>query len=77
MVLAHDDHLPTAHGRGLVRHHLRRPAGDPGIPSLMVHMPGEPLDKWRASCAVDTLRAETLWEAAEKEARKTSSSIGR
>ena len=45
--------------------------GTAGIPSLMVHMPGEPLDKWHTSFCRHTLRAETLWEAAEKEDRKT------
>ncbi len=45
--------------------------GTAGIPSLMVHMPGEPLDKWHTSFCRNTLRAETLWEAAEKEGRKT------
>ena len=41
--------------------------GTAGIPSLMVHMPGEPLDKWHTSFCRNTLRAETLWEAAEKD----------
>jgi len=45
--------------------------GTAGIPSLMVHMPGEPLDKWHTSFCRNTLRAETLWEAAEKEGGKT------
>ncbi len=37
--------------------------GTAGIPSLMVHEPGEPLDKWYTSFDRRMLKAETLWEA--------------
>ncbi|MFQ5486676.1 MAG: alkaline phosphatase family protein, partial [Desulfobacterales bacterium] len=40
--------------------------GTAGIPSLMVHKPGEPLDKWHTSFCRHILEAETLWEAGAK-----------
>ncbi|UCH19656.1 MAG: alkaline phosphatase family protein [Deltaproteobacteria bacterium] len=45
--------------------------GTAGIPSLMVHKPGEPLDKWHTSFCRHILEAETLWEAAGKVGKKT------
>ena len=45
--------------------------GTAGIPSLMVHKPGEPLDKWHTSFCRHILEAETLWEAAGKAGKKT------
>jgi len=45
--------------------------GTAGIPSLMVHKPGEPLDKWHTSFSRLMLQAETLWEAAGKVGKKT------
>jgi len=45
--------------------------GTAGIPSLMVHKPGEPLDKWHTSFCRHILEAETLWEAAGKTGSKT------
>ena len=38
-------------------------AGTSGIPSLMVHLPGEKLDEWHTSFDQRLLKAETLWEA--------------
>lgn len=40
--------------------------GTAGIPSLMVHLPGEPLDQWHTSFDKRALLAETLWEAAAR-----------
>ena len=51
---------PQPHGGPLL------PGQAPGtaaIPSLMVHEPGEPLDKWHTSLDWRMLKAETLWEA--------------
>jgi len=45
--------------------------GTAGIPSLMVHEPGEPLDKWYTSFDRRMLRAETLWEAGAREGKRT------
>ncbi len=45
--------------------------GTAAIPSLMVHLPGEPLDKWHTSFDRRMLKAETLWEAAARIDRKT------
>ena len=45
--------------------------GTAAIPSLMVHKPGEPLDKWHTSFCRHILEAETLWEAAGKTGKKT------
>ena len=45
--------------------------GTAAIPSLMVHKPGEPLDKWHTSFCRHILEAETLWEAAAKTGNKT------
>lgn len=45
--------------------------GTAAIPSLMVHKPGEPLDKWHTSFCKHILEAETLWEAAAKAGKKT------
>jgi len=45
--------------------------GTAAIPSLMVHKPGEPLDKWHTSFCRHILEAETLWEAAAKAGKKT------
>ena len=45
--------------------------GTAAIPSLMVHKPGEPLDKWHTSFCKHILEAETLWEAASKAGKKT------
>jgi predicted AlkP superfamily phosphohydrolase/phosphomutase len=45
--------------------------GTAAIPSLMVHKPGEPLDKWHTSFCRHILEAETLWEAAGKVGKKT------
>jgi predicted AlkP superfamily phosphohydrolase/phosphomutase len=45
--------------------------GTAAIPSLMVHKPGEPLDKWHTSFCRHILEAETLWEAAGKAGKKT------
>jgi len=45
--------------------------GTAGIPSLMVHEPGEPLDKWHTSFDRRMLKAETLWEAGAKVGKKT------
>ncbi|MEW6263209.1 MAG: alkaline phosphatase family protein [Thermodesulfobacteriota bacterium] len=44
--------------------------GTAAIPSLMVHEPGEPLDKWHTSFDRRMLKAETLWEAAGRAGRK-------
>ncbi len=45
--------------------------GTAGIPSLMVHEPGEPLDKWYTSFDRRMLRAETLWEAGARAGKRT------
>ncbi|RJR53984.1 MAG: hypothetical protein C4576_00960 [Desulfobacteraceae bacterium] len=45
--------------------------GTAAIPSLMVHEPGEPLDKWHTSFDRRMLRAETLWEAGAREGKRT------
>ena len=45
--------------------------GTAGIPSLMVHEPGEPLDKWYTSFDRRMLKAETLWEAGARVGKKT------
>ncbi|MDR7484555.1 MAG: alkaline phosphatase family protein [Armatimonadota bacterium] len=37
--------------------------GSTGVPSLMVHLPGEPLDSWHTSFDRRIQMAETLWEA--------------
>jgi hypothetical protein len=37
--------------------------GTTGVPSLMVHLPGEPLDAWHTSFDRRIQMAETLWEA--------------
>lgn len=41
--------------------------GTAGIPSLMVHEPGTPLDAWNTSFDRRMLKAETLWEAGARE----------
>ena len=46
--------------------------GTAGIPSLMVHLPGEPLDQWHTSFDKRMLLAETLWEAAARVGKKTA-----
>ena len=46
--------------------------GTAAVPSLMVHKPGEPLDKWHTSFCRHILEAETLWEAAGKTGNKTT-----
>ena len=71
VVLPHDDHLPAADGGRVGRDHSGAGPGTAGIPSLMVHMPGEPLDKWHTSFCRNTLRAETLWEAGAKDGWKS------
>jgi predicted AlkP superfamily phosphohydrolase/phosphomutase len=45
--------------------------GTAAVPSLMVHKPGEPLDKWHTSFCRHILEAETLWEAAGRIGKKT------
>ncbi|MEW6667684.1 MAG: alkaline phosphatase family protein [Thermodesulfobacteriota bacterium] len=45
--------------------------GTAGIPSLMVHEPGEPLDRWHTSFDRRMLRAETLWEAGARADKRT------
>ena len=45
--------------------------GTAAIPSLMVHKPGEPLDKWHTSFCRHIFKAETIWEAAAREGKKT------
>jgi predicted AlkP superfamily phosphohydrolase/phosphomutase len=45
--------------------------GTAGIPSLMVHEPGDPLDKWYTSFDRRMLKAETLWEAGTRAGKKT------
>ncbi|MBN2123259.1 MAG: alkaline phosphatase family protein [Deltaproteobacteria bacterium] len=45
--------------------------GTAAIPSLMVHEPGEALDKWHTSFDRRMLKAETLWEAGARAGRKT------
>ena len=44
--------------------------GTAGIPSLMVHLPGEPLDKWHTSFDRRILQAETLWEAGQRAGKR-------
>lgn len=44
--------------------------GTAAIPSLMVHEPGEPLDKWHTSFDRRMLKAETLWEAGARSGLK-------
>jgi predicted AlkP superfamily phosphohydrolase/phosphomutase len=46
--------------------------GTAGIPSLMVHLPGEPLDQWHTSFDKRMLLAETLWEAATRVGKRTA-----
>lgn len=46
--------------------------GTAGIPSLMVHEPGDPLDKWHTSFDRGMLKAETLWEAGDRVGKKTA-----
>lgn len=46
--------------------------GTAGIPSLMVHLPGEPLDQWHTSFDKRMLLAETLWEAAARDGKRTA-----
>lgn len=46
--------------------------GTAAIPSLMVHLPGEPLDEWHTSFDRRMLKAETLWEAAERVGKRTA-----
>ncbi len=45
--------------------------GTAAIPSLMVHLPGEPLDKWHTSFDRRILKAETLWEAGARAGKRT------
>jgi predicted AlkP superfamily phosphohydrolase/phosphomutase len=45
--------------------------GTAAIPSLMVHVPGEPLDKWHTSFCRHMLKSETLWEAGARAGKKT------
>jgi predicted AlkP superfamily phosphohydrolase/phosphomutase len=45
--------------------------GTAAIPSLMVHEPGEPLDKWYTSFDRRMLKAETLWEAGARAGCRT------
>ncbi len=45
--------------------------GTAAIPSLMVHLPGEPLDKWHTSFDRRMLKAETLWEAGARAGKRT------
>jgi len=45
--------------------------GTAGIPSLMVHLPGEPLDKWHTSFDRRMLKAETLWETGARVNKRT------
>ncbi len=45
--------------------------GTSGIPSLMVHYPGEPLDKWYTSFDRGVVTAETLWESAGRAGRQS------
>lgn len=45
--------------------------GTAAIPSLMVHLPGEPLDKWHTSFDRRMLKAETLWEAGARGGKRT------
>ena len=47
-------------------------AGTSGIPSLMVHLPGEKLDKWYTSFDQRLLKAETLWEAGARLGKRTA-----
>jgi len=47
-------------------------AGTSGIPSLMVHFPGERLDKWHTSFDQRLLKAETLWEAGVRAGKKVA-----
>jgi predicted AlkP superfamily phosphohydrolase/phosphomutase len=45
--------------------------GTAGIPSLMVHLPGESLDKWHTSFDRRMLKAETLWETGARVNKRT------
>jgi len=45
--------------------------GTAAIPSLMVHEPGEPLDKWYTSFDRRMLKAETLWEAGARAGKRS------
>ena len=47
-------------------------AGTSGIPSLMVHLPGEKLDKWYTSFDQRLLKAETLWEAGARVGKRAA-----
>jgi predicted AlkP superfamily phosphohydrolase/phosphomutase len=44
--------------------------GTTGVPSLMVHLPGEPLDRWHTSFDRRIQMAETLWEAGLRAGRR-------
>jgi len=46
--------------------------GTVGIPSLMVRLPGEPLDSWHTSFDKRMLEAETLWEAARRKDKRVA-----
>lgn len=46
--------------------------GTCGIPSLMVHLPGEELSDWHTSFDKRLLLAETLWEAEAKNDRRSA-----
>ncbi|MDR7419985.1 MAG: alkaline phosphatase family protein, partial [Armatimonadota bacterium] len=46
--------------------------GETGVPSLMVHFPGEGLDEWHTSFDRRVQQAETLWEAAARAGRRTA-----
>ena len=46
--------------------------GTVGVPSLMVHLPGEPLDEWHTSFDKRMIKVETLWEAARREEKRVA-----
>ncbi|HHW10407.1 MAG TPA: hypothetical protein GXX29_10570 [Firmicutes bacterium] len=46
--------------------------GTAGIPSLMVHLPGEDLDQWHTSFDRRLLQAQTLWEAGGSVGKRTA-----
>jgi predicted AlkP superfamily phosphohydrolase/phosphomutase len=46
--------------------------GTAGIPSLMVKLPGEELDRWHTSFDRNMLLSETLWEVGEKAGKKVA-----
>ncbi|NQS88433.1 alkaline phosphatase family protein [Patescibacteria group bacterium] len=46
--------------------------GTSGLPSLMVHLPGEKLDKWHTSFDQRLLKAETLWEAGARAGKRAA-----